>query len=201
VDDPTGATRVAYDAIAARFLDNARDRTAVAPHLARFAAALPRQARVLDVGAGPGIHTAALRAHGLRASSLDFSLGMLRAGVAEFPGPRLQGDARRLPIATSSLGGIWANASLLHLQRADALDALREARRVLSPGGVLFVSVKEGVGAETETSRYGQPRFFQYWSSAELDDAIAGAGFVAIDARAEEAPNARWLVRLARRLA
>ena len=42
------------------------------------------------------------------------------------------------------------------------LLALEDARRTLAPSGRLLVSVKQGNGCETETARYGMPRFFRY---------------------------------------
>jgi ubiquinone/menaquinone biosynthesis C-methylase UbiE len=197
VSDPADRTRHTYDAIGPQFLENARDRSTLAPWLDRFAAALPPAAMVLDLGAGPGVDSADLRRRGLTAISLDFSLGMLRAGVQEFPGPRLQADARRLPLRPAAVQGVWANASLLHLSRADIGVALGEIRRVLGASGLLFVSVKMGTGAEWESDRYGKPRFFQYWSSAELDEALRAAGFSVETAAVDERPRAAWLVRIA----
>src|SRR5688500_7197203 len=97
--DPTRLTRETYDVVAARYLENARDREAIVPHLDAFAGALTPGARVVDLGAGPGLDTVLLVDRGLRVMGIDFSLGMLRAGVREFPGTRVQGDARRLPVA------------------------------------------------------------------------------------------------------
>jgi SAM-dependent methyltransferase len=199
MDDPTSLTRATYDAVGPRYLANARDRDAILPHLDAFAAALPPNARVLDLGTGPAIDRALLAARGLQAVGLDFSMGMLRAGWREFPGPRVQGDARRLPLATASVDGVWANASLLHLRRDDAGRALAEARRVLRANGVLYVSVKMGVGAATETARYGLPRFFQYWSDDELDAELSARGFHVIAASTDAGTRDAWLTRLTRR--
>ena len=192
-------TRETYDRVAARFLENTRDRSGVAHWLERFAARLARDALVLDLGAGPGFDSAALRRFGLRAVSLDLSLGMLRAGLAEFPGPRVHADARRLPFADGAFAGVWASASLLHLSPAEAAVALREVRRVVRAGGLFHVSLKAGSGAEWEAERYGEPRWFQYWSAAELDATLADAGFEVIESAANSTAKAEWLVRHARR--
>jgi ubiquinone/menaquinone biosynthesis C-methylase UbiE len=197
VDDPTLRTRETYDAAAAQFLENTRDRTALVPWLDRLAADLPRGARVLDVGAGPGIDSAELRRRGLHAVSLDFSRGMLLAGVREFPGPRVQGDARRLPVASSSMKAVWANASLLHFPPDDFRVALGEIARVLQASGVLYMTLKQGVGGEWESSRYGEPRFFQYWTGPDLDAALEASGFRIIAAQVEDGPRNVWLGRLA----
>jgi SAM-dependent methyltransferase len=197
VDEPSAETRRTYDAIGGRFLENARDRSALVSWLDWFGRELPPGALVLDVGAGPGLDSGELRRRGLRALSLDLSLGMLRAGAVEAPGPRLQADARRLPIASHAVAGVWANASLLHLSRDDAAVALAGLRRVLRSDGLLFVSVKQGVGTEWESARYGRPRFFQYWTGPELDAALDGAGFRVLDGATQDGPRNTWLVRLA----
>lgn len=197
LDDPAISTRRTYDGIGAQFLENTRDRSAIEPWLDRFVSALPRGSIVLDVGAGPGVDAAELRRRGLVAIGLDFSLGMLRAGQRDFPGPRLQADARHLPLAPSAVSGVWANASLLHLSQPDVDVALSEIRRVLALPGLLHVSVKEGEGAEWESDRYGRPRFFQYWSGGDLDAALQRAGFVVHASSVDLTPRATWLVRLA----
>jgi len=199
-DDATLSTRATYDAIALRFLENARGRGDLSRWLARFATGLPAGALVVDLGAGPGMDAFELRRRGLRAVSLDFSMGMLRAGIEEYRGPRLQGDARRLPFRAGALAGIWACASLHHLPRAHVTQALEDAHRTLAPGGRLAVSVKEGVGCETETTRYGMPRFFQYWSGPELDELLDATRFRVIDGGTGASPRADWVVRLAERI-
>ena len=52
-----------------------------------------------------------------------------------------QGDARRLDVADASADAVLLLGPLYHLiDRADRLCALREARRVLKPSGVLFAA-------------------------------------------------------------
>jgi ubiquinone/menaquinone biosynthesis C-methylase UbiE len=199
MDDPTLLTRGTYDVIAARFLENKRDRRPIVPHLDAFAAALPPGVRVVDLGAGPGFDTVLLGERGLRAVGIDFSMGMLRAGRREFAAGRIQGDARRIPLATASVDGVWAKASLLHLQRDDVAVALTDVRRILRPGGMLFVSLKAGDGEATETDRYGLPRFFHYWTDGALDAALDAHGFAVLRRTTDQGERDEWLGRLARR--
>lgn len=197
MDDPVFKTRDTYDAIAVEFLQNTRDRSVVCGWLDRFSSLLPAGALVLDLGAGPGFDSAELRKRGFEAISVDLSLGMLRAGLRDFPGLRVQSDLRRLPFPSCSVCGIWANASLLHLPREEARTALREFRRVLGPYGILHISVKRGTGAQWESARYGKPRWFQYWSDADLDAVLQAVGFCISAAWVHEARRDVWLIRLA----
>jgi len=200
--DRNDRTRDAYDLLAPRYAEVRRDRSAVGPHLDRLASLLAPGSLVLDVGCGPGFDAAALRAHGLRAIGLDRSTGMLGSGLAEWPGPRVQADMRALPIR-SGVEGIWASASLLHLERDDVPGALAEFRRVLAPGGWLYLSVKGGSGGAWDEKPYGvdAPRWFTYWRGEEIDDALDAAGFDVterLDNRLGRGGVQHWIVRIAR---
>ena len=141
-----------------------------------------------------------LRRRGLRAVSLDFSMGMLRAGVEEYPALGCRGMRGGCPSAPAR----W-RASGPSRRCSTSHDRTRR-RRSKTPTGRLrqadgwLVSVKEGVGCETETTRYGMPRFFQYWSGPELDALLDSTGFRVIDGGTGTSPRADWLVRLAERI-
>ena len=187
--------RATYDKIGARFFENTHDRSAVAFWHARFAERLGAGSAVLDLGAGPGLDSLALRNLGLRAVALDLSIGMLRAGPRVSTAPRVQADARRLPMKAGAFAGVWAHASLLHLSPPDAATALREIRRVLRSGGLLHVAVKSGVGAGWETERYGEPRWYQYWSALDWDGLLATSGFDVNESWFNPTRTSDWLIR------
>ena len=90
---------------------------------------------VLDLGAGRGHYAALARAGGARVSvGLDLTYEMLeRAGR-----PAVVADAVRLPLAAGTMDVVVAALVLSYL--SDAQGALREAARVLRPGGVLVLS-------------------------------------------------------------
>lgn len=193
--DDRGRTQESYDVIAAAFHERTRDSTRGRPWLDRFAAVLRPGSLVADVGSGPGRDTAELRARGLRAFCLDRSIGMLRAGLGEFPAERIRADVRALPLRSASVDGVWANASLLHLSADDLSSALREIRRVIVATGQLHLSVKHGDGVEWESEQYDRPRFFQYWRGADLDAALHESGFAICASAFEPSRTADWLIR------
>ncbi|RKS68686.1 methyltransferase family protein [Actinomadura pelletieri DSM 43383] len=91
--------------------------------------------RVLDIGCGEGALRDALPdPPPFRLVGLDASAALLRA----HPAPRVRADAVRLPFRDGSFDAAVAVNMLYHLD--DPRVALREARRVLAPGGVLLAT-------------------------------------------------------------
>ena len=107
---------------------------------------LPRlrpDAVVLDIGSGPGTITAGLARRAGRIIGLDASAEMVntarrrvnRRGITNVTFE--VGSAYNLPWSDDSFDVVYAHQVLQHL--SDPVRALREARRVLRPGGLVAV--------------------------------------------------------------
>ncbi len=192
VDDATIRTYDSRDEPSAAF-DMGRE-------ISYFTALIPTGGHILDLGCGTAWAAAHLRQQGFRAVGLDLSFGRLSRALASAAAPVVMADQRWLPLATASLEGVWASASLLHLSKPDMPAALAEVRRVLRPHGALFVSLKAGDG-EAWTTRGGGARFFAYYRPAELDGLLADAGLRIVDGWENPAPPwdvaHPWLTRFA----
>jgi len=90
--------------------------------------------RVLDLGAGPGMVTAAAAGRGAAAVGIDFSPSMVEEARARHPGLEFQqASADALPFPDASFDVVTSNFMLHHVGRPE--QVLAEAARVLRPGG------------------------------------------------------------------
>ena len=126
-----------------------RHHTEFAVTLRAFAEHLPpAPARVLDVGGGPGRYTIELARQGYLVTELDLSAASLEfaAARAAEAGVRVEGfvhgSATDLStFADGSFDAVMLMGPLYHLlELTDRERAVREAARVLRPGGVVFAA-------------------------------------------------------------
>lgn len=111
-----------------------------------FARFLPPAGVVLDVGGGPGAHSAHLAGLGYQVvliEPLAHHVEQAAARSRQRPGGPgfgvIRSDAGRLPLDDATVDAVLLMGPLYHLvERHERLAALGEARRVLRPGGLLL---------------------------------------------------------------
>lgn len=119
--------------------------------LNRFVA--PAGRRIVDVGCGSGELVRWLRNQGAEVVGVECGEEMLRLAREadpDHPETYLEGVGQDLPLPDASVDAVTMSFSLHHVPREAMLDALREARRVLRPGGTLYVAepLSQGAGHE-----------------------------------------------------
>jgi SAM-dependent methyltransferase len=150
---PTLNTQTSYDAVAPEYAQRFRDEMDDKPFdrdcLDRLAREVGDLGPICDLGCGPGQIARYLHRHGVDTLGVDLSPNMVAEAQRLNPGiPFHQGDMLALPDADDSWGGIAAFYCIIHIPRAQVVDALREMKRVLKPGGVLLVTFH--IGDETK---------------------------------------------------
>jgi ubiquinone/menaquinone biosynthesis C-methylase UbiE len=107
----------------------------------------PPPAVIFDVGGAAGVYAIPLAKQGYRVHLSDpvgLHLEQARAR-AQAAGVALdsitQGDARKLDVPAATADAVLLLGPLYHLtERSDRLLAIREARKILKPGGILFAA-------------------------------------------------------------
>ena len=136
---------------------------------------------ILDVGCGDGRHCLLIEKNGGKAVGIDMSEGMLEEARVYYPGCDYRKmDMRSLHFDDLSFDGIWASGSIYHVTKADVKGVINEFARVLRPGGVLAVNFKlgHGEGLEENPKSYGgSPRYFAYYTEADMTDMFEDSGF------------------------
>lgn len=144
-------TRDGYDRAAAhyvaRFQHHLDDRPLDRATIGAFAELVARTAapRVLDVGCGTGVATAALAAAGLDVTGIDLSPNMIAQARQHNPGLSFRvGSMLDLDVADGSVGGLCAWYSIIHVPDAHLPEVFAEFHRVLASGGVLLLAFQVG---------------------------------------------------------
>jgi ubiquinone/menaquinone biosynthesis C-methylase UbiE len=195
-------TQATYDKIAPAFAKtNAEMPENLLRDAQKFIETLPKNGPCLDLGCGAGRDTAWFEQQGLNILSADLSIGMLNETRKITSRPLAQMDMRHLGFAANSFAGVWCNAALLHLPKAEAPQALQEMQRILCPDGILSIAVQAGTGEQLEENPYESgkgERFFARYQMDEMTQMLAAQGFTILAAE-KTFSHKEWLRFLAQK--
>lgn len=162
VQDWLADAQMSYDTVAASYADLLRDALASAPYergvLALFAELVHTNGGgpVADVGCGPGRLTAHLHTLGVETFGIDLSPAMIDIARRDHPGLRFEvGSMTTLGLADSSVAGLLAWFSLIHIPDNEIPTVFAHFYRVLHPDGVLLLGFFVGDEHRLKTQGYG----------------------------------------------
>lgn len=168
-----------------------------------FIKELPAGARVLDVGCGSGVKSKYLIKHGLKVTGIDISDKLLEIARREVPGGKFKEISMSgLDAMPETFNGVFAQASLLHIPREQAGGVVKSMAGRLTPGGLLYIAVKELREGKPEEEivkendyGYEYERFFSYFSMAELERYLTDAGLTVVLTQRNPNPSGKtvWL--------
>ena len=162
---------------------------------------------LVDVGCNWGRWTIAAARRGYRPIGVDPSLQAVMAAraVCEQLGIAADfvvGDARHLPLRSSSIDAAFSYSVLQHFSKPDAARAAADISRMLVPGGIALVQMPNIYGLrcvmQQARRRFREPEKFEvrYWSPSELRRTFGSAigptrlsadGFFSLNAQPAEA--------------
>ncbi|GAA4398877.1 class I SAM-dependent methyltransferase [Tsukamurella soli] len=103
-------------------------------------AMVPRGARILDAGCGPGRVAGYLHTRGHRVTGVDVDPMLIAAAEQDHPGPRfLESDLAALDLGETFDAIVCAGNVMVFLAPGTEVEVLRRFRSHLAPGGVAVV--------------------------------------------------------------
>ena len=141
-------------------------------------------AKVLDLGCGPGHAAKVMADHGLTVEAWDLSQAMFDHASAQ-PGV----TARMLGFddlpGTPTYHGIYASFSLLHAPRSDVPKHIATIAQSLFEGGVFHIGMKLGAGEQ----RDALGRRYCYFSMDELIGMLTRSGLTPVWQKQDREPG------------
>lgn len=103
----------------------------------------PENAKILDLGSGIGNHALYLKERGFDVICADISNEMLN--ICKKKGLKtIKMDLEKIDFPSESFDVVWAYTSLLHLQKKNIENVLKDIKNILKKEGLFFVGFKEG---------------------------------------------------------
>ena len=152
---------------------------------------LPAGAGILDVGCGTGEYVRRLTDLGFQVSGLEPAEAMRQAAIEKNPGSKiLDGIATQIPFPDETFDFVICIEVLRYLHRSDVDQALAEMRRVLKPGGRMFLTMVNRYALDGFYLAYHARKLLagdisttaphcQFVTPAEVDEQVHQAGFSA----------------------
>ena len=132
----------------------------------RFLVMLPDKAYILDFGCGSGRDSKYFLEKGYIVRAIDGSERLCEL-ASEYIGQKV--DCMKFDELSdeSKYDGIWACASILHVERENLPDILRRMIKALKEGGVIFTSFKLGDKEIVQDGKY-----YNYITRSILEDML-----------------------------
>jgi SAM-dependent methyltransferase len=167
----------------------------------RFAVLAGKDARVLDIGCGSGAKSKYLKGQGLNLVGIDLSPKMIDIARREVPDTEFHAmDLKEAWRLEGMFDGLFMQAVLLHVPKAEAQEQITALARKLKPGGFFYIAVKAkregGVEEEIKTENdygYEYQRFFSYYTLDEVKKFFENAGLKIVYENGADLAQTNWI--------
>lgn len=170
------ATIAVYDADARTYCDEWLTQPPPEDLQALWLTHLVPGARTVDIGSGSGRDSDWLTRHGFPCDGVDASGGLIAEASRRFPG--LAFRAGCLPaldgIPDASYTNVVCETVIMHLAAEDVAPGVSSLRRILAPGGVLYLSWRVGESSKRDAAG----RLYSAFPADAVHDVLAALRIV-----------------------
>lgn len=197
-----------YDKLGQKYTDLYYDDTSDLGFFEKFVTKLPKGARVLDIGCGPGTFTQHFAAKGFSVTGIDLSTTMIEIARKKLPQVNFRlMDMRHLDFSANSFDAIFCAYSLIHIPSEEIVETLTGFRKVLRPEMVVGIITQKGETDKivAEPMDPGEKMFFNFFTKDRLKQFLSDASFTleyqeeAVLADAEGSGSDRVIYTIARK--
>ena len=184
-----------YDKVAAEYarrFENEQDTKPMDQEmLRRFADEVRGRGRVCDLGCGPGQIAAWLVEHCDLSDVTGIDLSSRLVEEARRMHPQIefrQGDMLNIDVPDGAWAGATAFYCLIHIPHERLVEALKEIKRALKPGGVLLLTFHIGSEIKHIDEWFDQPvsMDFIFFEPAEMEGYLKEAGYERVETTVRE---------------
>ncbi len=118
-----------------------------------FLPLMPPGGSILDLGCGSGRDSLFFKNQGYEVVALDASRNMCKQAEMLIGHPVINMKMEEMDFE-NQFNGIWACASLLHVEKTKMPEVLQKLIRALLPGGIIYASWKYGFEEKIVDGRY-----------------------------------------------
>jgi SAM-dependent methyltransferase len=173
-----------YDLNARRYADEWYANDLMLPSVEDFLSLFPAAPRILDLGCGPGNESRRLARGGAVVVGLDFSGESIKIAREMNPGLSfVEADFASIGPELGAFDGVFACASLIHLEAAALAAVLERIWPILRPGGYFLAIYRQGEGpivSRPEIAGESLVRIVQQYTRPRLRAAFEAAGFLPV---------------------
>ena len=129
---------------------------------------IPKGGHILDLGCGSGRDSVEFIKRGYKITAVDGSKELANAASKIIRQQVICSKFEDIKL-TETFDGIWASASLLHVNKNDIVDVIKNVSSNLKPNGIFYMSFKYGENEYIDE----KGRYFNYYTEETFKEMLS----------------------------